>query len=58
MELWLNPNGKPASASAASAVCGSGELDGSQRELLQIANACPVHKMLTGEVRIDSTLAA
>ena len=34
-----------------------GELDDEQRtRLLQIANACPVHKLLTGEVRIASEL--
>ena len=34
-----------------------GELSNEQRtRLLQIANACPVHKLLTGEVRIASTL--
>jgi len=35
-----------------------GELDGEQRErLLQIANKCPIHRVLTGEVRIASSLA-
>lgn len=60
VELWLNPNGKPASGiDIQRRVRIEGELDDSQRErLLQIANACPVHKMLTGEVRIDSALAA
>lgn len=34
-----------------------GTLDAAQRErLLQVANACPVHKLLTGEVRIASAL--
>jgi putative redox protein len=34
-----------------------GALDAAQRErLLQVANACPVHKLLTGEVRIASAL--
>lgn len=60
VELWLNPNGKPASGiDIQRRVRIEGELDDSQRErLLQIANACPVHKMLAGEVRIDSALAA
>jgi putative redox protein len=36
-----------------------GALDQEQRErLLQIANACPVHKILSGSIRIDSALAA
>jgi len=35
-----------------------GELSGEQRErLLQIANACPVHKLLAGPITIRSGLA-
>ena len=35
-----------------------GKLDAGQRErLLQIANACPVHRILTGPVEIPTTLA-
>lgn len=35
-----------------------GELSGEQRErLLQIANACPVHKLLAGPIAIRSGLA-
>ena len=35
-----------------------GQLDATQRErLLQIANACPVHRILTGTVEIPTTLA-
>jgi putative redox protein len=35
-----------------------GQLDETQRErLLQIANACPVHRILTGPVEIPTTLA-
>ena len=34
-----------------------GDLDDEQRaRLLEIANKCPVHKTLTGEIRIDSKL--
>lgn len=59
VELWLNPDGKPATGiDIQRRVRLEGELDENQRErLLQIANACPVHKMLSGEVRIASTLA-
>jgi putative redox protein len=33
----------------------TGALSDEQRErLLQIANACPVHKILTGAIRIDT----
>ncbi|MCK9488645.1 MAG: hypothetical protein M0Q42_04485 [Xanthomonadales bacterium] len=36
----------------------TGDLDASQRErLVQIANACPVHKLLAGDIRIDTALA-
>ena len=36
----------------------TGALDTEQRErLLQIANACPMHKILSGAIRIDSGLA-
>ncbi|KMZ12193.1 hypothetical protein BHUM_05297 [Candidatus Burkholderia humilis] len=36
-----------------------GPLDQEQRErLLQIANACPMHKVLSGAIRIDSGLVA
>ncbi|MES2356465.1 MAG: OsmC family protein [Pseudomonadota bacterium] len=35
-----------------------GSLDTSQRErLLQIANACPIHKILTGNIRVGTDLA-
>ncbi len=34
-----------------------GDLDGEQRQrLLEIANKCPVHKTLSGELRIDSDI--
>lgn len=34
-----------------------GDLDATQRErLLQVANSCPVHKLLTGPISIDSAL--
>ena len=59
VDLAFNPAGKPASGTDISRhIELLGELDAAQRErLLQIANACPIHKALTGEVRITSTLA-
>jgi putative redox protein len=56
--LQLNPGGKPASGNAIERrITLEGPLDDSQRSrLLQIAEACPVHKLLTGEVRIAAQL--
>lgn len=58
IELTLNPDGKPASGTDIKRTLHlHGALDDSQKErLLQIANACPVHKLLAGEVRIHSVL--
>jgi len=40
------------------AITMSGALDDEQRaRLLEIANKCPVHKTLTGEITIESSLA-
>ncbi|MCA0393006.1 MAG: OsmC family protein [Proteobacteria bacterium] len=60
VQLSLNPAGKPAAGNdIVRSVTLHGPLDDAQRErLLQVANACPVHKLLTGEVRIDTTLEA
>ena len=58
VDLELNPDGKPESGNdIRRRVHVTGELDDAQRaRLLQIANACPVHKLLAGEVRIDTAL--
>lgn len=58
VELELDPDGKPAAGSdIARTIHLRGPLDAEQRErLLQIANACPIHRLLTGEVRVASTL--
>jgi putative redox protein len=59
VRLTLNPDGKPADANEIRRrVEVRGHLDAGQRErLLQIANACPTHKILTGTIRIGTTLA-
>ncbi|MDF1483642.1 OsmC family protein [Ramlibacter sp. H39-3-26] len=56
--LRINPQGKPAAGSDIERrITLRGTLDAAQRErLLQIADACPVHKILTGEVRIATAL--
>lgn len=58
VELQFNPDGKPdAGTDITRAIVLHGPLSDEQRErLLQIANACPIHKVLTGEVRIASRL--
>lgn len=58
VELQMNPAGKPAAGTDITrAITLRGELTGEQRErLLQIANMCPVHRILTGEVRVSSAL--
>ena len=59
VDLALNPSGKPDSGNdIVRRLTVNGELDDSQRQrLVQIANACPVHKLLAGEIRIDTALA-
>jgi putative redox protein len=58
LSLSLNPDGKPAAGTDIRRQLQlKGDLDDAQRErLLQIANACPVHRLLTGEVRIETAL--
>lgn len=58
VELQLNPGGKPESGNdIVRRVFLEGELSEEQRtQLLKIANACPMHKLLTGEVRIHTDL--
>jgi putative redox protein len=59
VDLQLNPDGKPADGNQITrTITLHGTLDEEQRtRLLQIANACPVHKVLEGKVEIPSTLA-
>ena len=58
VELQFNPEGKPdAGTDIVRAIALQGPLSDEQRErLLQIANACPIHKVLSGEIRIASRL--
>ena len=58
VELQLNPNGKPVAGNdIVRTVHVQGDLTPEQREqLLKVANACPMHKLLTGEVRVDTVL--
>ena len=59
VELQFNPAGKPASGTDITRrITLSGELGEEQRaRLLQVANACPIHNVLVGEVRIATSLA-
>ncbi len=58
VNLEFNPNGKPADGNQiVRNIVLRGELSSEQRErLLQVANACPVHKVLTGNIAIDTSL--
>lgn len=59
VELQLNPDGNPATGTdIVRKISLKGDLSVEQRErLLQIANVCPVHKILSGEIRIASSLS-
>ncbi len=57
--LEFNPAGPPAAGGSdiRRRITLRGELTAEQRErLLEIASRCPIHKVLTGEVRIESSL--
>jgi len=58
VELQLNPDGRPqAGNDIVRRIFLQGDLDDAQREqLLKVANACPIHKLLTGEIRIQTEL--
>ena len=60
IELQLNPAGDPATGNdIVRNITLKGDLSTEQRErLLQIANACPVHKILSGEIRIANSLSS
>lgn len=60
VELALNPAGRPAQGGndISRTIHLEGDLSEEQREqMLKVANACPMHKLLTGEVRIATELA-
>jgi len=60
VELQFNPDGTPAAGGndIRRRISVRGPLSAEQRErLLQIANACTIHKVLSGEVRIATALA-
>ena len=58
VDLKLNPESKPADGNQITrSITLHGELDDEQRQrLLQIANACPVHKLLEGKVSIPTAM--
>ena len=58
VELQLNPDGKPASGNdIVRQIMLQGDLnDDQQAQLLKAANACPMHKLLTGEIRIQTEI--
>ena len=61
VRVSLNPQGKPADGAneLQRVIRLEGALDDEQRaRLLQIANACPTHKILSGTIRIPTELAA
>lgn len=59
VELQFNPQGKPASGTDITRrIALRGDLADEQRmRLLQVANACPIHNVLVGEVRIATSMA-
>ena len=58
VELQLNPSGKPESGNEiVRHITLQGDLDEAQRaQLLKVANACPMHKLLTGEITIQTDI--
>lgn len=59
VSLQFNPAGKPAAGNSeiTRAITLHGKLDDEQRQrLLQIANSCPIHKVLSGTIAIQSAL--
>jgi putative redox protein len=60
VELQFNPDGAPPQGGSdiRRRVALRGALSAAQRErLLEIANACPIHRVLSGKIRIATALA-
>lgn len=59
VELSLNPAGRPTQGNdIVRTVHLDGDLSDEQKaQLMKIADLCPMHKLLTGEVRVATTLA-
>jgi putative redox protein len=60
VKLVFNPDGPPAEGSEIRrSITLQGDLTAAQREqLLGVANKCPIHRVLTGRIHIDSSLTA
>lgn len=61
VQLEFNPAGAPADGGnhISRAITLRGELSPAQRErLLEVANKCPIHRILTGKIHIESSLTA
>lgn len=57
VELQLNPGKPEAGNDIVRRIVLQGDLDDEQRaQLLKAANACPMHKLLTGEIRVHTEL--
>ena len=58
VDLQLNPNGKPESGNEiVRHITLQGDLDEAQRaQLLKAANACPMHKVLTGNITVQTDI--
>ena len=58
VDLQLNPNGRPESGiDIVRHITLQGDITDEQKAvLLKAANACPMHKLLTGEIRIHTDL--
>ena len=60
VEVAFNPDGAPADGAneIRRRITLHGDLDAEQRaRLLEVANKCPIHRVLTGAVRIPTTLS-